>query len=447
MGSPPRRRRHLPVVSRGLHDHLDDVEEPAILLAPDYRVLAANAAYRRRYGDVDLRRHRCFEVSHGYDSPCDENGERCPLQAARETGLLQRVFHVHHGPTGPSHVDVMIEPIVDQRGEPAFFLERVREVHEASVDPTGDFVGRSRRFREALELLHRAAPSEIPVLLLGETGTGKEIAARALHRASARRDGPFVPVECSGLAETLFESELFGHEAGAFTGATRATGGLVEAAGGGTLFLDELGDVPLSLQVKLLRLIESRAYRRVGSTEARRADFRLVCATHRDLDAMVAAGTFRHDLLFRVNVFPVVLPRLHERAADIPLLCRALLSAPSPGAGKHVHPTVLARLAEYAFPGNVRELRNVLERMSLLADGDELRVEHLPDHIREPARVAEQREGAPVRGFARGEEVEPLAAVEAAYVRWACEKIPDRRAAAHALGLSDRTLYRKLAGS
>jgi two-component system, NtrC family, response regulator HydG len=439
--------RRLPVLARGLLAHLEQVEEPAIVLSPDYRVLAANASYRRRYGEVDVRRQRCFEVSHGYASPCDENGETCPLRATLETGLQQRVFHVHHGPEGPSHVDVALEPIVDERGQPAFFLERIREVAEASVGPQGEFVGRSPRFREMLGLLHRAAPSEVPVLLLGETGTGKELAARALHRASTRRAGPFVPVDCSGLAETLFESELFGHEAGAFTGATRATAGLIEAASGGTLFLDELGDVPLSLQVKLLRLIESRTYRRVGSSEVRRANFRLICATHRDLEAMVRAGTFRQDLLFRVNVFPIVMPRLAERAEDLAVLCRTLLVSPSSGAGKRVHPTVLARLADYPFPGNVRELRNILERMSLLADGDELRLEHLPEHLR---GAAASRPGPPAppggaRRFVGGEEVEPLADIETAYVRWACERLPDRRAAARALGLSDRTLYRKLA--
>lgn len=431
-----------PALGDALRALLSRVHEPAILLSPDYRVLAANPAYLERFGKIEFGERRCFEVSHGYKSPCDENGETCPLKETMETGRRQRVFHVHHGPEGPLHVDVEMEPVVDEDGRAVYFLERIREVTEASAGPRGDFVGRSPAFLESLGLLRRAGPSEVPVLVLGESGTGKELAARALHQASRRRAGPFVPVECSGLSEALFESELFGHEAGAFTGAMKAKRGLVDAAAGGTLFLDELGDIPLSLQVKLLRLIESGMFRRVGGVEPQRADFRLVCATHRDLHAMVQAGTFRQDLFFRINAFPITLPSLRDRLSDLPLLCEALLTKHP---GKHLTPAALAVLARYSFPGNVRELRNLLERMVLLADGNELRPEHLPATLLTPQpSPGFPAVGAKPQAFNAGSGVRTLDQLEADYLRWAMLQIPDRAELARALGVSERTLYRKL---
>jgi DNA-binding NtrC family response regulator len=252
-----------------------------------------------------------------------------------------------------------------------------------------------------------------------------------------------VPVECSGLPEALFESELFGHEAGAFTGAARAKRGLVDAAAGGTLFLDELGDIPLALQVKLLRLLESGMFRRVGGVEPQRADFRLICATHRDLGAMVREGTFRQDLFFRVNVFPLTLPPLRERLSDLPLLAEALLAERYPG--KRLTREALALLARHPFPGNVRELRNLLERMALLTDGDELRPEHLPAEIRAlQGESLEAPRPAPAGRFTLGPGVRTLEQLEASYLRWAEGQIPERAALARALGVSERTLYRKL---
>jgi DNA-binding NtrC family response regulator len=436
-------RKKPPALGEALRGLLERVPEPAILLGADYRVLAANPAYLKRYGAIAFGERRCFEVSHGYGSPCDENGESCPLKATLETGRRQRVFHVHHGPEGPLHVDVELEPVVDEDGRAVYFLERLREVTEASASPRGEFVGRSPAFLEALGLIRRAGPSEVPVLLLGESGTGKELAARAVHRASRRSGGPFVPVECSGLPEALFESELFGHEAGAFTGAARAKRGLVDAAAGGTLFLDELGDIPLALQVKLLRLLESGMFRRVGGVEPQRADFRLICATHRDLGAMVREGTFRQDLFFRVNVFPLTLPPLRERLSDLPLLAEALLAERYPG--KRLTREALALLARHPFPGNVRELRNLLERMALLTDGDELRPEHLPAEIRAlQGESLEAPRPAPAGRFTLGPGVRTLEQLEASYLRWAEGQIPERAALARALGVSERTLYRKL---
>ncbi len=418
---------------------LDAHPDPAVLLDLEYRIVAANTAYREVYGgDVGSTPRRCFEVSHGYDAPCDQSGEYCPFRTTLETGKISRVMHVHHTPRGEEHVDVVTRLIPDADGQPRFVLEIMRATRMASVRPRPGrvLVGRAPVFTRMLELVQRAAPSEAAVLLLGETGTGKEMVAQATHEASHRHKGPFVPVECAGLTESLFESELFGHEKGAFTGATSQKDGLVEAARGGTLFLDEVGDIPLTMQVKLLRLLETGSFRRVGSTVSLEADFRLVCATHRDLRAQVAAGEFRLDLYFRISVFPIPLPALRERREDLPLLVEALLARLPSARGKHLTPRAFEALSAMDFPGNVRELRNLLERASLLADGDEIDAMHLAlDLDFQPALDV----------CPSAEDVIPLEELERRYLsRVVAVHSGDRRELASRLGVSERTLYRKL---
>jgi transcriptional regulator with PAS, ATPase and Fis domain len=264
----------------------------------------------------------------------------------------------------------------------------------------------------------------LPVLLLGESGTGKELFARAVHEASERASGPFVVVDCSGLTDTLFESELFGHEKGAFTGATARKPGLVETAQGGTLFLDEIGDIPLGMQVKLLRLIETGTYRRVGSIETLHADFRLVAATHKPLETMMAQGDFRQDLYYRISAFPITLPPLRERAEDIALLVNSFLQRNDAGSRElTIEAQALAQLQQRNWPGNIRELRNVLERARLFADDGVIRVANLPAL---PQLVAT----APVAGTT-------LAHVMATFTG-------TRSELAASLGISERTLYRRL---
>ncbi len=247
-----------------------------------------------------------------------------------------------------------------------------------------EMVGYSRPFTRMLELAKRVAAQESSVLLLGESGTGKELVAHAIHDMSPRASAPFVAVECSGLTETLFESEMFGYEKGAFTGAAGRKIGLVEAVSGGTLFLDEVGDIPLSLQVKLLRLMEAGTYRRIGGLEPLRADFRLVAATHRDLAQMVREGTFRQDLFFRINVFPIQLPPLRERMEDLPMLVKSLLSHLEPARKIKLSDEAMAALMKHDFPGNVRELRNILERALIMVDGNIIQPQtSLPGHDEE----------------------------------------------------------------
>ncbi|WP_019623514.1 sigma-54 interaction domain-containing protein [Thioalkalivibrio thiocyanoxidans] len=427
---------------------LEAFREPSILLSPDYRILAANTAYQEVYGtDADGSSRACHEASHGYQRPCDEAGEACPLQAALASRRRERVLHVHHTAQGREHVDVELTPILGPGGEVRYFVERLHHLPVSSPqDGATGLVGRSRAFNTMLGMISRVAPSNASALLLGESGTGKELIARAIHEESPRRDKPFVAVECSGLTESLFESELFGHEKGAFTGAASAKVGLVEAAAGGTLFLDEVGDIPLGQQVKLLRLLETHAYRRVGGIESRSADFRLVCATHRDLEAMVRTGQFREDLFYRINTFPIEVPPLRQRSGDIPLLVEAMLDRSELVPRPTMDHATMRLLEGYAFPGNVRELRNILERAALLADGGPIRPEHLPEPVRRQAARAEA--GAAGEGYAElvhPRELRPLEEIEREYLRHALAVHQgDRRSLARRLGLSERSLYRRL---
>ncbi|EIM15447.1 sigma-54 interaction domain-containing protein [Pseudomonas chlororaphis] len=419
-----------------LMSYLEHDAQPTILLDTDYNILAANTAYQRQFG-VEGKPHvgaKCYRVSHQFAVPCDQAGEHCPMRKAFETRLPERLLHIHHTPRGPEHVDVELRPILGDTGQVVAYVERLSSVAVASVQPQQKgLVGRSPAFNEALSALQRAAPSQIPVLLQGESGTGKELFARALHDGSPRAGGPLVVVDCTGLTETLLESELFGYEKGAFTGALQRKIGLAEAAHGGTLFLDEIGEVPLAMQVKLLRLIESGSFRPVGSLRTVHSDFRLVSATHKPLKEMVAAGTFRQDLYYRISAFPIRLPALRERSDDLPLLIDSLLQRLAPGAVPRVAPEALERLGLYAYPGNIRELRNILERARLFSDDGVIRVEDLPEELRAGSAATTTQ---PSRRRA-GKDLEQLA--------HALEVFEGSRSElAKALGLSERTLYRRL---
>ena len=424
---------------------LDGLPEPRIVMNADYRIIAANAAYIREFGaGVPIVGRTCYEVSHHFNVPCDQAGESCPLKQSLEAGSPQRVLHLHHTPRGDEHVDVETTPIRDDLGQIVYFVETMRIVRQASSRPAAKgLVGRSPAFVGMLEKVLRVAESDAAVVLLGETGTGKELVAHAIHEASAREDGPFVPVDCAGMTETLFESELFGYEKGAFTGAGHRKQGLVEAASGGTLFLDEIGELPLSLQVKLLRLLETGTYRRVGGLEWLPADFRLVTATHRDLRAMVQAETFRRDLYFRINTFPIHIPALHERADDIPLLANSLLERVDRKNQRKFSSAALYWLSSRRFEGNIRELRNLIERATLLADGEIIDLPHLTEMADDIPPVSPNRPDA-----FRIAEVLDLASVERRYIDWAKSRPGgDPASLAEQLGISQRTLYRKLQGS
>ena len=277
-----------------------------------------------------------------------------------------------------------------------------------------NIIGQSARMQEVFEAVERVSRSHATVMLRGESGTGKELIAQAIHYNSPRRDGPFIKLNCAALPETLLESELFGHEKGAFTGAERTRPGRFEQASGGTLFLDEIGDVPPAFQVKLLRVLQEREFERVGGTETISVNVRIIAATNRDLEEDVRRGRFREDLYYRLNVIPIFLPPLRERKEDIPLLIEHFLRRFNRENGKEVEipPQVLRILLRYSWPGNVRALENQIERLVVLAEGKEAKVADLPVHILNdvpfsPAGERSRgRSSLPGRRLSRLEEVE-----------------------------------------
>lgn len=446
------------LMTETLTSMLEGYDCPAILVSSNYQIIATNTRYQLQFGDIDLsRRNHCYEVSHGYQVPCDQAGEDCPLAAAQQSRHKERVLHIHQTPRGKEHVDVEMLPLYDRNGELMCFVELLRALNVAGAQNSQQvMVGQSRAFTKMLEHITRVAESEASVLLLGESGSGKELAAKAIHESSKRSDKALVTLECAGLSETLFESELFGHVKGAFTGANNAKKGLVEMADGGTLFLDEVGDVPLSMQVRLLRLLESNTYRQVGSVEQRTANFRLICATNRNLAEMVAAGEFREDLYYRINVFPIAIPDLRSRRTDIPLLVTSLLQTLSPEKAFHLSEPAMQRLMAYEFPGNIRELRNLMNRAIVLADTNIIDLDVIEeciaaDRVLLSANAVGERSSLDKNASAlsvAGEALEPLVDLKAAERRYlqqlmeACDG--DKSLAAKTAGISMRSLYRKL---
>ncbi len=436
-----------------LQDIVNSYEEPAVLISDDYTIIFANHSYRNMYAmernraiddtSQDFAQAYCFELSHRYSRSCDQEGESCPLQLAKQTYKNQRVLHIHHTRYGNVHVDVSLYPIHSSDGK-TYFLEIMKTIKHASpIAGQQGMVGKSRQFNQLLSLINRVALHDVSVLLLGESGSGKELVAHAIHQASARNSSACVTVECSGLSESLFESELFGHEKGAFTGAVFKKKGLVEEAEGGTLFLDEIGDIPLSLQVKLLRLIETRTFRRVGGLEQKKSNFRLICATHKNLKAMVKNGQFREDLYYRISTFPVRIPALRERSSDIPLLVETILKRICQSKTLSVSDEVMSFFSQYTFPGNIRELRNILEYAKVMADARVIEMSHLPDEILIENNV-KFSEPDSQKDFVISKIIS-LEQCEKGYLEWLNNKYKgEHKCLAEKLGVSERTLYRKV---
>jgi NtrC-family two-component system response regulator AlgB len=316
------------------------------------------------------------------------------------------------------------------RNQVADLQEQVR-----AATPDGDLETVEPAMRKMLDLAFQAAASEATVLLRGESGTGKGVLARAMHSRSPRAGGPFVTVHCPSLSAELLESELFGHVKGAFTGAILDTTGKAAAAEGGTLFLDEIGDLPLSVQPKLLRLVQDKAYERVGDTRTRVVDIRILTATNRDLKREVETGRFREDLYYRLNVIEVELPPLRRRRGDVTALAERLLKFFARQSGKPAgafSPAAQAAIAKYDWPGNIRELRNAVERGVILSAGREIDLPHLPAMVGvvSPARVE-------IGGAIT------LDALEAEHIRRVLAAVPSLDEAAVVLGIDPSTLYRK----
>jgi len=348
--------------------------------------------------------------------------------------------------------DFMLKPpdldhlgvVLDRALEHARLRQEVTRLRE-NASGRLEILGSSEGLRSALSRLERAArASASTVLIHGETGAGKELMARYLHGQSARANGPFVELNCSAIPEQLLESELYGHEPGAFTDAKRLKKGLFELADHGTLFLDEIGEMAPQLQAKLLRVLETRTFRRVGGNTDISVDVRVVAATHRDLTKLVAEGRFREDLYFRLNVVPVVVPPLRERTDDIAPLAEHFVARFCRELGRpaaRLHPAALERLRGYRWPGNVRELRNVIERVVLLEADDEIRAEHLPAEMSAAPVVGPAGAGDP---FPDG-VVRPLAEIEKLAIEHALRVCDGNKTrAATLLGIARQTLRTKL---
>jgi two-component system response regulator HydG len=345
-----------------------------------------------------------------------------------------------HKPVNPSELSIVVSRLAE-----SISLIRDRAALQKQVQKRYSFpniVGNSSSMRRVFERIQQASATDATVLVQGETGTGKELVASAIHFNSLRKNNRFVPLNCAGLVETILESELFGHEKGAFTGATNARVGMFEYANHGTLFLDEIGDMPLSSQVKLLRVLEHGEIVRVGSNEQIKVDVRLVAATHQNLLEKVEDGTFRKDLFYRLNVVTINLPPLRERREDIPLLIDHFLRRLSENHGKSIHglsADVKKFLYRYDWPGNVRELRNCLEHMVVLTNTPVLDKDDLPEYILE--EMGEKTGGVTLDAMAG----QPLEEIEKQHIDRTLKLVDgNREKAAELLGIGERTLYRKI---
>jgi transcriptional regulator with PAS, ATPase and Fis domain len=429
---------------------IDVIDEPFVIIDRNYRIVAANRRYCEHY-DVphdQMVGQNCHKISHHSDVPCSQNGEACPLEQAIHSGQVTEVMHIHYDAEGKEElVELRAKPIRNQQGEFAYIGESIFPVAEKTSEDSL-LIGRSPSCLRLVSLLQRVAQTPTIVLLQGESGVGKEKVAQYLHHYSNRSLAPFVVVDCGALGETLIESELFGHEKGAFTGADRLKQGLFESAQGGSLFIDEIGDLPLELQTKLLRVLETGKIRRLGGTKYFNVDVRIIAATHRDLKDMVQRGAFREDLYYRLAAFPIHVPTLRERKDDIPLLAEFFLENLEEGENSlPLAPAVIQRLISYDYPGNIRELRNILERANILAGPDGAIT---PDHIvfdglapatsesgvQQAQSMADDGYRSVLRRRGRVSEQQLVDMLNACGGH--------RAEAARRLGISERTLYRRL---
>lgn len=443
--------------NKAMLQSLIDVQEyPFVLIDADYQVVAANKTYCDTYGlsPESIVGRLCHQVSHHSDKPCHLNGEDCPHRQVFQTGQKAEVLHTHYDQFNrPEHVRIKGHAVRGKNGE-LYLGEAIFPLAD-SADIDCDemrMIGRSPAFLNCVDNLTNAAESEAPILLFGESGVGKELAAQYVHKRSPRSNESFVAVDCAAISESLFESELFGHERGAFTGCVGRKQGLFELASNGTLFMDEIGEIPLILQAKLLRVLESGEFRRVGGRETLRADVRLVSATNRDLLEMVDQGKFRLDLYYRISGIDIRLPPLRERLEDVPALAQTILARISQTRKIRYRLTdnATAKLVAYEYPGNVRELRNILQKAAALSNGV-IRQEHiLVGSLRKPERFAEQATLAAIAPVAplpaaTSANAISMAEIEARYISDLLDKHNGhRRTVADVLGISERTLYRKL---
>ena len=443
------------VNSSELQSLIDVQENPFVLIDENYQIVAANNAYCANYA-VDKKNivgHYCYEISHLSSAPCHQNGEDCPHQQVFRTGQMHEVIHTHFDAQNrPEHVRIKGHPIRDANNK-LYLGEAIFPIADSDdlICKDMQMVGNSPAFLAYIDHLTRAAASDAAILLLGESGVGKELAAQYIHKRSNRNTQPLIVLNCASIAIDMFEDELFGHERGAFTGCVGRKPGLFELANNGILFLDEIGDMPLFMQAKLLRVLESGEYRRIGGTETLRADVRLISATNNDLWQKVQADEFRHDLYYRIAGIDLRLPSLKERSTDIPALSQAILKRITQ-IGKPQYkltPDALDKLQAYAFPGNIRELKNILLKAVSESNNGMITAAniHLAPQVEKQA--ANTQHEIPVAIIREATNIKTghasMAELEAEHIaKLLLSYNGHRRNVADTLGISERTLYRKL---
>lgn len=455
-----------PVSSIELQSMVDSHERPFVVIDRDYRIVAVNEAYKKiySYSNDDAIGKKCYRVSHGKPRPCHEEGEECPHTHIFDTGESCVCAHVHVDAGHRIHqVRVSAYPLYGSDGQ-LYMGECIEQVTSPDDRRTGTdrMVGSTPAFLACVKQLSVAAGSDAPVLLQGETGTGKELAAEYIHKHSTRSDKPFQIVDSTVLTDSLFEAEVFGHERGAYTGSVGDKEGLFQLAEGGTVFLDEIGDLPASQQAKLLRVLETGQFRRVGGVKTIRCDVRIICATNRHLWESVQAGTFREDLYYRIACLNIRLPSLRERLDDVPTLARNLIESINRAmrCSYHLTDDVYERLQAYDYPGNIRELRNVLFIAATHSHNREINgalietvIKNLPQCNEEDiANRAERNYTPPGRAAKSSSESQQAAKtpatlrdIEADHIRQLLDRYNgNRKRVANSLGVSERTIYRKL---
>ena len=451
-----------------LQSLVDSHTKPFVIIDRNYRIVAVNAAYAKAYSTnaVQAIGQTCYKISHHEDKPCHLSGEECPHEVLFRSGKRHCCVHMHHVDSKRVH-QVQITAVPLHTGDGELYMGELLEPLTPAMcecEQTKRMVGNSRAFAACMDQLKLAAAANAPVLLQGETGTGKELAAGFIHDHSPRCDKPYLAVDCTALTDTLFEAEVFGHTKGAYTGSVGDKPGLFDQADGGTLLLDEVGELPMTQQAKLLRVLETGQYRRVGGRATREVNVRIICATNRHLWESVTAGTFREDLYYRIACLSVRLPSLRERIEDIPMLAECLLESIGVSMRRNLSltPNALERLMDYQYPGNIRELRNILFAATTHIHGDVIQAPVIDRVIRQLLERQDagssQTEVVNLGGATPGVVDNPSSArmannggmnslkdAEAQHIsRLLTQHNGNRRKVAAQLEISERTLYRKL---
>ncbi len=437
-----------------LQSIIDASDNNFVLIDKNYNIVAANESYCRSYGadNETVVGQKCHQISHHSDVPCHLNGEDCPHKRVFETRQPHQVLHIHYDSNNQEeHVRIKGSPIYSTDGE--LYLGEIVFPIAKSKDMENNkqrMLGTSPAFLACIEEMSGAATSDVPILLNGESGVGKGLAANFIHHKSNRKAYPFISIDCTAISEGIFESELFGHERGAFTGCVGRRNGLIESAEKGTLFLDEIGDIPLTLQGRLLRVLETGYYRRLGGREDLFADVRIVCSTHNNLRKMVEDGTFRADLYYRIAGFSITIPPLRERRIDIEPLIKATLdkTRSHDGSAGRISNKALEMLQGYDFPGNIRELRNILQKAIAVSPNgivtpDLLQLSTFSNIYINP--LADRRQFSRKKKAISPSTNRSLSEIEATHIESLLHQHDGHRArVADELCISERTLYRKL---